>query len=389
MTKSRVVLLLGTTQTLAWASSYYLPAILAPAIARDTGVATATVFVAFSCAMLISAALGPRVGALIDRHGGRGVLAASNLVFVAGLALLASASGPVLLFAAWMVLGLAMSMGLYEAGFATLARLYGKGARSAITGITLLGGFASTVGWPLTAALEAEFGWRAACLGWIAIHLLIALPLNLFLPRAEAAAEEVAAVTPVAAAVKETRRAALLMAAIFSVSSFTAAALGAHLPALLLAAGTTPAAAIAAGALLGPAQVGARLLEFTLLRRAHPLLSAKLAQISHPIAAGLLLVFGAPAAMAFAVVHGAGNGILTIVRGTLPLAVFGAAGYGARQGLIVAPGRFLAALAPAVFGFFVEGYGVAALWLTIAMSVAAFIGLYFLRVAPESQEASR
>ncbi|TCH97071.1 MFS transporter [Roseococcus sp. SYP-B2431] len=388
MKKSRVVLILGTTQTLAWAGSYYLPAILAPAMARDTGVSTATVFVAFSCAMLISAVLGPRVGAAIDRQGGRGVLAASNLVFASGLAILSLAGGPVLLFAGWLAMGIAMGMGLYEAGFATLARLYGKEARSAITGITLIAGFASTVGWPLTAAMEAEWGWRGACLGWIGIQLLLALPLNLLLPRP--GAREVAAPKPLPqAAARATRRSAILMAAIFSVSSFTAAALGAHLPALLLAAGATPAAAIAAGALLGPAQVGARVLEFTLLRKAHPLLSAKLAQISHPVAAALLLAFGAPAAMAFAVIHGAGNGILTIVRGTLPLAVFGAAGYGARQGLIVAPGRFLSALAPAVFGFFVEGYGVAALWLTIGLSVAAFIGLYWLRVQPESEEAPR
>ena len=388
MKKSHVVLLLGAGQTLTWAGSYYLPAIIAAEMGRDTGVSTSTVFVAFSCAMLIAAVLGPRVGAAIDRQGGRGVLATSNIVFAAGLGLLALAQGPMMLFAGWLVMGLAMAMGLYEPAFATLARLYGKEARSAITGITLIAGFASTLGWPLTAGMQAEWGWRGACLGWIAIHLLIALPLNLLLPRA--GAREVVPSRPVAVeAARESRRSALLMAAIFSVSSFTAAALGAHLPALLLASGATPAAAIAAAALLGPAQVGARVLEFTLLRKSHPLLSAKLAQISHPVAAGLLLVFGAPAAAAFAVVHGAGNGILTIVRGTLPLAVFGAAGYGARQGFIVAPGRFLAAAAPAVFGFFVEGYGVAALWLTIALGLAAFIGLYWLRVPQESEEAPR
>ncbi|MBS7812722.1 MFS transporter [Roseococcus pinisoli] len=388
MKKSWVVLLLGAAQTLAWGGSYYLPAILAPAMARDTGLATSTVFVAFSCAMLIAAVLGPRVGAAIDRHGGRGVLALSNLVFALGLALLATAHGPVLVFAGWLAMGVAMGMGLYDAAFAALARLYGKEARGAITGITLIAGFASTLGWPLTSAMQAAWDWRGACLGWIAIHLLLALPLNLLLPRA--GAREVVAPKPMpSAAVRQTRRSAILMAAIFSVSSFTAAALGAHLPALLLAVGATPAAAVLAGALLGPAQVGARVLEFTLLRKAHPLLSAKLAQVSHPVAAVLLLVFGAPAAMVFAVIHGAGNGILTIVRGTLPLAVFGAAGYGARQGMIVAPGRFLAALAPAVFGFFVEGYGASALWLTIGLSMAAFIGLYWLRVQPESEEAPR
>ena len=390
MTKRGVVFLLGTTQTLAWAGTYYIPAILAGAMARDLGVSTATIFVAFSAAMLLTAFLGPRVGRAIDQYGGRGVLMASNLVFVTGLALLAMAQGPVMLFAAWLVLGLGMAMGLYDAGFATLARLYGGDARSAITGITLIAGFASTVGWPLTGLMLSEFGWRGACWGWAAINLLVALPLNALLPRSESRGPSAAAPPPkTAQAARDGRRSAILMAFIFAAGGFSAAALAAHLPALLVDAGATPAAAIAAGALMGPAQVAARVLEFTLLRRAHPLLSAKLAQVTHPIGAAILLFFGAPFAATFVLLHGAGNGINTIVRGTLPLAVFGAAGYGARQGMIVAPARFLGALAPALFGFVVEGYGAQALWLTAAMSLLALAALFMLRVAPESPEGRR
>lgn len=391
MSKRGVVLLLGTTQTLAWASSYYIPAILAGAMARDLGIQTSTVFVAFSCAMLLTAFLGPRVGRAIDQYGGRGVLLASNGVFMLGLVMLALAQGPVVLFAAWMVLGLAMAMGLYDAGFATLARLYGQDARSAITGITLIAGFASTVGWPLSGLMLAEFGWRGACWGWALIHLLLAVPLNLLLPRAEQRAAAAAAPPKPATveAARETRRTAILIAFIFAVGGFSAAALGAHLPALLVAAGATPAAAIAAGALMGPAQVAARVLEFTMLRRAHPLLSAKLAQVTHPIGAAILLLFGPALAPVFVLLHGAGNGINTIVRGTLPLAIFGAAGYGARQGLIVAPARFLGALAPALFGFVVAGFGAQALWFTAAMSLAAFGALFMLRVSPASPEGPR
>lgn len=387
MSRRGAVLLLGTAQTLAWASSYYIPAILAGAMARDLGVEASTVFVAFSCAMLLTAFLGPRVGRAIDRYGGRRVLLASNAVFILGLAMLALAQGPAMLFAAWLVLGLAMAMGLYDAGFATLAGLYGKDARGAITGITLIAGFASTVGWPLSGIMLAEFGWRGACWGWALIHLMLAMPLNALLPRAVARAPVAATASPVTA--REPRRTALLMAFIFAAGGFSAAALGAHLPALLVAAGATPAAAIAAGALMGPAQVAARVLEFTLLRRAHPLLSAKLAQVAHPIGAAILLVLGAPFAALFVVLHGAGNGINTIMRGTLPLAVFGAAGYGARQGLIVAPARFLGALAPALFGFVVAGYGAHALWFTAALSLTAFAALFMLRVAPGSPAAPR
>ncbi|MBY0337425.1 MAG: MFS transporter [Acetobacteraceae bacterium] len=384
MTKPRTILLLGTSQTLAWAGSYYLPAVLAAPMARDLGVSTATIFVAFSGALLLTAFLGPRVGRAIDARGGRAILVASNLVFVAGLLLLAFAQGPVLLFLAWGVLGFGMAMGLYDPAFATLARLYGTDARSAITGITLIAGFASTIGWPLSAAMEAAWGWRGACLGWVAINLLVALPMNAMLPgasvRAPAAAKTAPPATPDAA--RETRRAAILMAFIFTSGGFSAAALAAHLPALLVGVGATPAAAIAAAALMGPAQVGARVLEFTFLRRAHPLLSAKIANVTHPVGAALLLALGAPAAAAFVVLHGAGNGIQTIVRGTLPLAVFGAAGYGARQGMIVAPARVLGALAPALFGFVVEGYGAHALWLTAGLSLAAFVALFFLRTPP-------
>ncbi len=390
MSKSWVVVLLGTSQTLAWASSYYIPAILSAAMARDLGVETSTVFVAFSCAMLLTAFLGPRVGRAIDQYGGRVVLLASNLVFILGLAMLALAQGPVMLFAAWLMLGLAMAMGLYDAGFATLAGLYGKEARSAITGITLIAGFASTVGWPLSGIMLAEFGWRGACWGWALIHLVLAMPLNLLLPQgSKPAAPSAPAAAPTATAARETRRTAILLAFVFASGGFAAAALAAHLPALLIAAGATPAAAIAAGALMGPAQVAARVLEFTVLRRAHPLLSAKLAQVTHPIGAAILLVFGAPFAAIFVLLHGAGNGVNTIVRGTLPLAIFGPAGYGARQGLIVAPARFLGALAPALFGFVVAGFGAHALWFTAGLSLAAFAALFMLRVAPESSEAPR
>ena len=181
-----MVAALGTAQTLAWASSYYLPAMLARPMARDLGVQVTTVFAAFSLAMLLAAAVGPFAGRAIDRLGGRPVLVGSNLMFAAGLGGLAMAQGPWGLFAAWLLIGVGMGSGLYEAGFASLVRLYGRDARDAITGITLIAGFASTVGWPLSAALEIGIGWRGACGVWAALHLVLGLPLNLSLPRINA-----------------------------------------------------------------------------------------------------------------------------------------------------------------------------------------------------------
>ena len=178
MTQTRVVCALGLTQTLAWASSTYLPAILAAPIARDLGISRATVFAAFSVSLLVMAAAGPMVGRAIDRAGGRNMLMLSNLVLAAGLVLLGVTEHVATLFAAWCILGAGMAMGLYDAAFAALVRLYGSEARKPITGITLIAGFASTVGWPLTDFMDAEIGWRGACLVWAALHVLLALPVN-------------------------------------------------------------------------------------------------------------------------------------------------------------------------------------------------------------------
>ena len=181
--RARPVALLGLSQTLSWGSSYYLPAVLAHPIAADLGLAPPMVYLAFSGALVVSALVGPAAGRAIDQHGGRPVLMGCNLVFALGLLLLALAQGPLGLFAAWAVLGLAMGAGLYEAAFATLVRLYGHAARNPITGITLIAGFASTVGWPLSAWMLSRYGWRGACLGWAGLHLVLGLPLNALLPR--------------------------------------------------------------------------------------------------------------------------------------------------------------------------------------------------------------
>ena len=165
-----VILVLGTTQTLAWASSFYLPAILGDRIAEDLGMSSTWFFAAFSAALVVSALVGPRVGRTVDAIGGREVLAVSNVVLAAGLAVLAFAHSQVMLWLAWMVLGVGMGIGLYDTAFAALGRIYGSEARSAITGITLLAGFASTVGWPLTAWGASELGWRETCLAWAAMQ---------------------------------------------------------------------------------------------------------------------------------------------------------------------------------------------------------------------------
>lgn len=374
-----VVARLGTTQTLAWASSYYLPALLAAPMAAELGMAEAQVFAAFTLALVISAVVGPRAGRAIDELGGRTVLLATNGLFALGLAGLGLAQTGWQVWLAWALIGVAMGSGLYDAAFATLVRLYPVRARNAITGITLVAGFASTVGWPLTAWGIDALGWRGTCLGWAALHLLLGLPLHLGLPRSpvEAAPLPEPAVDKDGGAVPARQPPGLGMAvaisAVFAITWFTSTAMAAHLPRLLEAQGLTPAAALGVAMLVGPAQVAGRLLEFGLLRRVHPLLSTRLAAAAHPLGVATLVAVGPAGAWAFAGLHGAGNGILTIAKGTLPLVVFGAAGYGQRQGWLMAPARLAQAVAPLLFGLAMVYWGTGALWLTAGLGVVALV----------------
>jgi MFS family permease len=228
-----VVAALGAAQTLAWASSYYLPAVLAAPMARDLGLATSTVFAAFSAALLVSALAGPVAGRAIDRLGGRSVLVATSLVFAAGLGLLAASTSTAAMLAGWLVIGLAMGAGLYEAAFSTLVGLYGHDARRAITGVTLVAGFASTIGWPLSALLEAHVGWRGAIAAWAALHLALGLPLNAWLPRSAARAPAPIAPAAVAPAPNAgpSRGATALLSFVFAATWFVSTAMAAHLPA--------------------------------------------------------------------------------------------------------------------------------------------------------------
>ena len=389
LNRKQVTVMLGIAQTLSWASSYYLLAVLAKPISQSVGTSYSLVFGAFSAALLVAAAVGPIAGRLIDRYGGRYVLMGSNILFAAGLLLLSQATETMHLFIAWAVIGVAMGSGLYEAAFATVVRLYGQSARSSITGITLFAGFASTVGWPLSSWLESQYGWQVACMVWAALHLLLGFPLNALLGRATPdvkAMDDSPKVASTEARPSTTtqelnlQRTAFLMAYVFAVTWFISTAMAAHLPQILQMSGVAVTVAIAAAALVGPAQVAGRVLEYSFLQNAHPLLSARLAILAHPLATICLGVAGAPAASVFAILHGLGNGILTIAIGTLPLKVFGAQGYGQRQGWLMVPARIVQAGSPFLFGLAVAQWGSQALWLSSLLAISAFAALWMMRV---------
>ncbi len=377
ITPRRAVLSLGVTQTIGYGCSLYLPASLADSMAAGVGVTSAFVFAVFSGALLIQAFVGPSAGRMVDRRGSRTPLTASSILLILGLVGLSLSQNAVHLVAAWAVMGLGMAIGLYDIAFAGAVVWFGAEARKTITGITLIAGFASTIAWPLTTWMDATIGWRGACLAWAGANLLIGLPLHLSLPRGLTG--------PLPAIVKGPKTKAaispevILLATTFAVMSMIGSTMSAHLPPLLVASGATLAAALAAGALVGPAQVAARLAEFALVRRIHPLDSGRLSVSLFPIGVVALLILGPLGAVPFALLYGAGNGLFTIVRGALPLAMFGPEGYGARLGALMIPGRLLGALAPLGFALVLQQSVDLAVGLLGALAVIGLICLFLLR----------
>ncbi len=346
----RLISVLGLTQILAWGSTFYLPAVLAAPIARESGWSLGSVVAGLSWGLLVAGFSAPRAGRLIDRFGGRPVLATSSLLLAAGLALMGLAPSLLVYFLAWTILGTAMASGLYDAAFSTLGRLFGDNSRTAMTGVTLMGGFASTVAWPAITGLEAELGWRDTCLALAGVHLAVGLPLYLLLiPREQQRNSEVEPTKQAeqpAEVIKEARYLFVLVAILFTLQSSVMSSLSVHLLDALGQLGFAAPVALAVGMMIGPSQVVARLLEFSLWRSLHPTWSARGAVLLCFL--GLALLAAADLALAFVAtaLYGAGNGLLTIVRGTLPLVLFGPQGYGTRMGLLARPMLFAQAIAP-------------------------------------------
>lgn len=382
------VLALGTAQIVGWGSSTYLPAVIATPACEDLGMSPGMFFGAFSLALVAMACAGPATGRYIDRRGGRRVLLLSNFVLAAGLLMLSQAGSIIGLYAAWCVMGLGMALGLYDAVFAALVAQHAKAAGRLIVGVSLVGGFASTVGWPASTWVIEHWGWRTCCQAWAVAHLLIALPVYWRLvPPGRTMPQSTPAARPQPSTMPPpgSRARQLGLLCIFSgATAFVTSAMAVHLPALLLAKGATFGQAVFAGVLLGPAQVVARLVEFGLTQRlkVHPLTTARFATALHPVACISLGLFGMASGLGplFSVLHGAGNGMISVARGVLPLALFGASGYGAVTGRLAVFGRTAQAFAPIAFALVLARYGPgAALSLSGALSMVALLALLRLR----------
>ncbi len=359
----RAVSVLSLTQILAWGILIYPPVLILPHLAADRGWSLAFAMAGFSIGLVTSGMLSPTVGHLIDRHGGNIVMSLGALAGALGLVLLTLADQRPAYLACWLLIGAAMSSTLYDPAFATLTRIFGSSARRQITFVTFAGGFASTVGWPATHLLLQHLGWRGTYLVFAAVLAFVVAPLHAFaLPRTVAVAP-----LPVAGSHPTALPAApmlpegwpfMLLVAAFALHAFILSGVTSNLLAMLQRGGMDAATVVAVGALFGPAQVAARLVDFMLAGRTHPLWIARGAVALMAFAFAMLSFAGASPLVAalFAIAFGAANGVMTIARGALPLLMFGPTGYGRVIGRIARPALFVQALAPFVVASAVERF---------------------------------
>ncbi|HET7804205.1 MAG TPA: MFS transporter [Pseudolabrys sp.] len=387
-----VITALGIGQILAWGTSFYFPAVFAEPIVAETGWSLGYVVAGTSLGLLVAGLISPQVGRIIDRRGGRPVLLASSLCYAAGLAGIGASPALPVYLASWALLGVGMGTGLYDAVFAALGRMYGSEARTPITNLTLFGGFASTICWPLSAFMIEHAGWRTACFIYAGLHLFLVLPLQM------------AVVGPVKAgtgstAISEKRDVGgtppvrnemlifALLAAVLSIAAGVGSIVVVHLLIFLQARGLDFAVAVSLGTLFGPAQVGARVIERLFGSHYHPVWT--MIASCALMAAGLLMLYGAvPALLIVILLYGAGYGISWIGRGTLPLALFGPVRFPRLMGRLAFPSLIIQALAPSAGALLIETRGVDAtigvLTLLALINVALIGVLWWLCRRPST-----
>lgn len=371
-----VISALGIAQILAWGTSFYFPAVFATAIVADTGWSLGWVVSGTSIGLLVAGLISPQVGRIIDRHGGRPVLLASSLFYAIGLAGAGLAPNLPLYLIAWALIGIGMGTGLYDAVFAALGRLYGSGARGPITNLTLFGGFASTICWPLSAFMIDHVGWRAACLIYATLHLVVALPLQMAVVKrstpvaAPAAQDSPPPITP--AGIENETTIFALLAVMLSISAGIGSIVIVNFMIFLQARGVDYAVAVSLGTLFGPAQVGARVIERLFGNRYHPIWT--MVASCGLMACGLIMLLGSfPLLLLIILIYGAGYGISWIGRGTLPLALFGPERFPRLMGKLAFPSLIVQAAAPSAGALLIETSGA-------HVTIAVLTGLALINV---------
>jgi hypothetical protein len=345
---------LGLTQIIGWGTTYYMLGALSQDIAQSTGWSGTLIFGAFSGALLLSGLISRRGGRLIDRIGGQRVMMAGSLCATAGLALMGLFPHPATYVIGWLLLGLAMRFATYDAAFASLTQIVGQGARRAISYLTLFGGLASTVFWPVSHYLALGIGWADTLLVYAALNLFVCLPIHwmvLHAARGDRAAERVVDTSTPHLSGHGRLQAIALFATALALNGLVFSSISAHAVPLFQGLGFRGDEAVFMAALIGPSQVASRMGEILMGRHLTPMQLGLIAFGLLPVAVGLfaLMGFSWPAAILFAVLYGASNGLVTIAKGAVPLMLFGTRGYGEVLGVISAPNLILNAAAPLLF----------------------------------------
>lgn len=386
MIARRIVVALGLGQLISWGATYYLIGGFGEQIGADLGWNRDVVYGGFAVALLVMGLTSPLVGRLVDRRGGRDVMVAGAVVNAAGCAGLAVSHEVATYFAAWIVLGLGMRLTLYDAAFAALARIGGPEARRAMSGITLLGGLAATVFWPLGHILSEHFGWRIAVLVYAGFSL-VTIPLSFVTPnRRYAVPPDAAATAPRQPLPSSSRQIVVgggLYAVITTGANFLNAGMSAHMIAVLAGLGLSATVAVWIATFRGIGQSAARLCEVLFGGRMDPLALNLLACLFMPLSfvAGLFSGTSKAMAIAFALLYGACNGILTITRGTLPLILFDHRSYGTIVGRLIVPSFILPAAAPLIYAIVIDRVGNAgALYLSTGLAVVTLLAAGLLKV---------
>lgn len=360
---------LGTGMIVSFASSYYLLGVMAEPVASATGATTHQLFAALSGAFFISACSSMVAGKWIDRRGGREVLVAASLMLAVALAILAMATTAVMAVAGVLALGFGMGIGFYAPANALLVSVYGMEARKPITAVSLMGACGGAIGWPLTLALIDGLGWRGACAVWALAHMLVCIPLYwMCLPKGDSATARNEASPPV-----RWDRRMVQMALLFAGAWWVATACAAQLPRLMQAMGLSPAGAAMAASAMALSALGMRVMALLAPPRTSPLHTVRLATLLHPAGVLVALTAGKAASVAVAIGQGAGNGLLSVASGVLPLHVFGKENYGQRQVAVLLPARFVQAIAPFSFGLALDQSAGFALGLSSAVCLAMFV----------------
>ncbi len=381
-----VITALGFAQILAWGTSFYFPAVFAEPIVHDMGWPLAWVVGGTSIGLLVAGLISPQVGRIIDVHGGRPVILASSIFYAAGLTAAGLAPSLPFYLLAWALIGIGMGTGLYDAVFAALGRLYGSEARGPITNLTLFGGFASTICWPLSAFMIDHIGWRAACFAYAALHLFVALPLQMAVVRRTPErplrkAENDNEPQPAPARIDNETLIFALLAVLLSISAGIGSIVIVNFMIFLQARGADYAVAVSLGTLFGPAQVGARVVERLFGKRYHPIWT--MIASTSLMAAGLIMLSGKfPLLILIILLYGAGYGISWIGRGTLPLALFGPLRFPRLMGKLAFPSLIVQALAPSAGAWLIEASGAD---LTIGLlTVLALINVALIGICGQS-----